>query len=51
MELSFQTRLTMTAVREGEEWKIVSLHMSAPADQQEGEEFSPSNTDVRPWES
>lgn len=41
MELSFQTRLTMTAVREGEEWKIVSLHMSAPADQQEGEEFFP----------
>ena len=39
--LSFQTRLTMTAAKEGTEWKIISLHMSAPSDQQEGEEFFP----------
>ena len=39
--LSFQTRLTMTAAKEGTEWKIISLHMSAPSGQQEGEEFFP----------
>lgn len=39
--LSFQTRLTMTAAKEGTEWKIINLHMSAPSDQQEGEEFFP----------
>lgn len=41
MELSFQTRLTMTAARIGGEWKMINLHMSAPSDQQEGEEFFP----------
>ncbi len=41
MELSFQTRLTMNAVRMEGQWKIICLHMSAPSDQQEGEEFFP----------
>ena len=40
-ELTFRTRLTMSAVKEREGWKISSLHMSAPSDQQEGEEFFP----------
>ena len=41
VELTFQTRLTMTAARIGEDWRIVNLHMSAPSDQQEGGEFFP----------
>ena len=40
-ELLFQTRLTATAARLEDGWKIVSLHMSAPSDQQEEEEFFP----------
>ena len=40
-ELQFRTRLTMTAVKMGEGWKIINLHMSAPSDQQEEEEFFP----------
>ena len=41
LELSFQTRLTMTAARKGDKWEIINLHMSSPADQQEDEEFFP----------
>lgn len=40
-DLSFQTRLTMTAARINGQWKIINLHMSTPSDQQEGEEFFP----------
>ena len=40
-ELSFQTRLTMTAAKLDGEWRILNLHMSTPSDQQEGEEFFP----------
>lgn len=38
--LSFQTRLTATAVKLEGEWKFINLHMSVPSDQQE-EEFFP----------
>ncbi len=41
VEVSFQTRLTMTAARLEGRWQILSLHMSTPSDQQEGEEFFP----------
>ena len=41
MELQLQTRLTMTAVRMEDGWKIINLHMSTPSDQQEEEEFFP----------
>ncbi len=41
MELSMQTRLTMTAAKLDGEWKIINLHMSTPSDQQEEEEFFP----------
>ena len=40
-DVSFQTRLTMTAARIDGQWKIINLHMSTPSDQQEGEEFFP----------
>ena len=40
-ELSLQTRLTMTAAKLADSWKIINLHMSTPSDQQEGEEFFP----------
>lgn len=41
INLSFQTRLTVTAAQKGADWKIITLHMSAPSDQQEGEEYFP----------
>lgn len=40
-EVTLSTRLTMTAAKLCEGWRIISLHMSAPSDQQEGEEFFP----------
>ncbi len=40
-DISFQTRLTMTAAKFGGQWKIINMHMSAPSDQQEDEEFFP----------
>ena len=40
-DIVFETRLTMTAAQIDGVWKIINLHMSAPSDQQEGEEFFP----------
>ena len=35
------TRLTCTCFKEGEQWKITSLHMSTPTQEQEEQEFFP----------
>ncbi len=35
------TRFTCTCIKEGEQWKIASLHMSTPTQEQEEQEFFP----------
>ena len=41
VKLLFQTRLTATAAYINARWQFINMHMSAPADQQEEEEFFP----------
>ena len=40
-EMSFWTRITMAVEKREDEWKIVSFHMSLPADQEENQGMSP----------